>query len=169
MIKNIIFFFAWIGIFLLSMFGIVYIVSPEFLVSFNINTLVGNTFILTISIVYFIISLFRFITIFSRTKGYTITSSHGEVLVSTESIKSIIKETLEDDTEIKNLKISCGKKGRHYKVTLFIDMNTQRSIAEKSSEIQQKVKDELFRRLELEIQIVEIKISKVSIKNQGMN
>ena len=43
-------------------------------------------------------------------------------------------------------------------------LNTMRSIAEKSSEIQQLIKSELFNKLELEIDIVEIKIIKVSIK-----
>ena len=46
----------------------------------------------------------------------------------------------------------------------FIDLHTTRSIAEKSAEIQQLIKDELFKRLELEISVVEIKISKVSTK-----
>ena len=50
MIRNIVFFIAWIGIFLLSMFGIVYVLSPNFVVSYQIN----NTIILGISIIYFI-------------------------------------------------------------------------------------------------------------------
>lgn len=159
MVKNIVFFIAWVGVFFLSMFGIVYVLSPNYLVSFQIN----NTIILIVSIVYFLIALFRFICIFQKEVSYEINSSFGNVSVSIESIKGIIKETLNKDNEIKNLKITCGKKGKKYKVVLFIELHTQQSIAEKSNLIQEIVKNELFNKLELEIDIIEVKISKVSI------
>ncbi len=165
MVKNVVFFLAWLGVLLLSMFGIVYVVSPDYFVSFTIS----NTLILSISILYFIITLFRFLTLFVKKDGYAISSSFGDVLVSTDSIKSIIKETLEHDNEIKNLKIICGRKNKKYRITLFMELYTKKNIADKSSQIQQLIKDELFSRLELEIDIVEIKISKVSIKPQVSN
>lgn len=169
MFKKVLFFIAWVGIFVLSVTGIIFSVRPldqRLLLSFKPDQLQHPIYVvfLGISVVYFILSLIKFFSLFNRTNGYLINGSNGEVLVSTESIKSIIKESLENDTEVKNLKILCGKSGKKYKVTLFIDLHTTRSIAEKSAEIQQLIKDELFKRLELEISIVEIKISKVSTK-----
>lgn len=166
MFKKVLFFIAWVGIFVLSVTGIIFSVRPldqRLLLSFKPDQLQHPIYVifLGISVVYFVLSLIKFFSLFNRTNGYLINGSNGEVLVSTESIKSIIKESLENDTEVKNLKILCGKK---YKVTLFIDLHTTRSIAEKSAEIQQLIKDELFKRLELEISVVEIKISKVSTK-----
>lgn len=169
MFKKILFFMAWIGIFCLSVMGIIFSVRPidqRLLLSFSSSHLKHPVYLifLGISLVYFVISLIKFASLFKRNNGYLINGSNGEVLVSTDSIKGIIKESLENDTEIKNLKIICGRSGKKYKITLYIDLHTTRSIAEKSSEIQQLIKDELFKRLELEISVVEIKISKVSTK-----
>ena len=169
MFKKVLFFIAWIGIFILSVAGIVFSVRPldqRLLLSFKPDQLQHPIYVvfLGISIVYFVLSLIKFFSLFNRTNGYLINGSNGEVLVSTESIKSIIKESLENDNEVKNLKILCGKSGKKYKITLFIDLHTTRSIAEKSAEIQQLIKNELSKRLELEISVVEIKISKISTK-----
>ena len=171
MLKKTLFFIAWIGIFIISIIGIIFSVYPidnRLFFSYNIGQNGHPIYVvfLVISILYFILSLLKFISLFKRTNGYLIDGPNGEVLVSTDSIKSIIKEALETDGEVKNLKINCGKNGRKYKITLFIDLYTQRSIAEKSAEIQKIVKDELFKRLELEISVVEIKISKISTKSE---
>lgn len=171
MFKKILFFIAWLGIFFLSIMGIIFSVRPldhRLLLNFKSGHLQHPIYIvfLGISLIYFAISIIKFISIFKRNSGYVINGSNGEVLISTESIKSIIKESLENDNEVKNLKIICGKSGKKYKITLFIDLHTTRSVAEKSSEIQQLIKDELFKRLELDISVVEIKISKISTKTE---
>ncbi|WP_300329399.1 alkaline shock response membrane anchor protein AmaP [Fusobacterium sp.] len=170
MLKKALFFIAWIGIFIISIIGIIFSIHPLDNRLFFTYTIGESQQIyvvfLVVSIIYFILSLMKFMSLFKRTNGYLIDGPNGEVLVSTESIRSIIKEALESDDEVKNLKINCGKSGKKYKITLYIDLHTQRSIAEKSAEIQKIVKDELFKRLELEISVVEIKISKISTKSE---
>ena len=37
MLRKVIFFFAWLGIFVISVFGITYVAVPGFIVKFNID------------------------------------------------------------------------------------------------------------------------------------
>lgn len=165
MLKKIIFFFAWIGIFILSILGIVYVAVPGFLVRFNIDGFVWNASVVVVSLIYLFISLLKFATLFTREEGYVIKNENGQVNVSIDSIKSIIKEILNRDKEVRNIKIVCTRKGKRHLITIFMDMDTNRSIAEKSAEIQSAVKYELQDKLQLDIDVVEVKIKKISLKS----
>lgn len=165
MLRKVIFFFAWLGIFLLSVCGIVYVTAPGFLVRFNIDSFMWNVFIVAVSLLYLFISLLKFADLFSREKGYVIKNENGEVNVSVDSIKSIIRDILNRDKDIRNPKIVCGRKGRKHLVTIYMDMETDKSVADKSAQIQNAVKYELQDKLQLDVGVVEVKIKKLSLKN----
>lgn len=165
MLKKVIFFFSWLGIFILSILGIVYVAVPGFLVKFNIDGFIWNVAVVAISLLYLFISLLKFSTLFSKEEGYVIKNENGEVRISLDSIKSIIKEVLNRDKDVRNVKIICGKRGKKHTVTLYMDMETNKSIADKTSEIQNAVKYELQDRLQLDVNVVEVKIKKLSLKN----
>ena len=165
MLRKVIFFFAWLGIFVLSVAGIVYVAVPGFIVKFNINGFMWNTTVVLVSLIYLLISLLKFTTLFSREEGYVIKNQNGEVRISIDSIKSIIKEILNRDKEVRNVKIVCGRKGKKHTVTIYMDMETNKSIADKTSEIQNAVKYELQDKLQLDVSVVEVKIKKLSLKN----
>lgn len=165
MLRKVIFFFAWLGIFVLSVFGITYVAVPGFIVKFNINGFMWNAAVIVVSLIYLFISLLKFTTLFSREEGYVIKNQNGEVRISIDSIKSIIKEILNRDKEVRNVKIVCGRKGKKHTVTIYMDMETNKSIADKTSEIQNAVKYELQDKLQLDVSVVEVKIKKLSLKN----
>lgn len=165
MLRKVIFFFAWLGIFVLSVAGIVYVAVPGFIVKFNINGFMWNTTVVLVSLIYLLISLLKFTTLFSKEEGYVIKNQNGEVKISIESIKSIIKEILNRDKDVRNVKIVCGRKGKKHTVTIYMDMETNKSIADKTSEIQNAVKYELQDKLQLDVSVVEVKIKKLSLKN----
>lgn len=165
MLRKVIFFFAWLGIFVLSVFGITYVAVPGFIVKFNIDGFMWNAAVIVVSLIYLFISLLKFTTLFSREEGYVIKNQNGEVRISIDSIKSIIKEILNRDKEVRNVKIVCGRKGKKHTVTIYMDMETNKSIADKTSEIQNAVKYELQDKLQLDVSVVEIKIKKLSLKN----
>lgn len=167
MLRKVIFFFAWLGIFVLSVAGIVYVAVPGFIVKFNINGFMWNTTVVLVSLIYLLISLLKFTTLFSKEEGYVIKNQNGEVKISIESIKSIIKEILNRDKDVRNVKIVCGRKGKKHTVTIYMDMETNKSIADKTSEIQNAVKYELQDKLQLDVSIVEVKIKKLSLKNNS--
>lgn len=165
MLRKVIFFFAWLGIFVLSVFGITYVAVPGFIVKFNIDGFMWNAAVIVVSLIYLFISLLKFTTLFSREEGYVIKNQNGEVRISLDSIKSIIKEILNRDKEVRNVKIVCGRKGKKHTVTIYMDMETNKSIADKTSEIQNAVKYELQDKLQLDVSVVEVKIKKLSLKN----
>ena len=165
MLRKGIFFFAWLGIFVLSVFGITYVAVPGFIVKFNIDGFMWNAAVIVVSLIYLFISLLKFTTLFSREEGYVIKNQNGEVRISIDSIKSIIKEILNRDKEVRNVKIVCGRKGKKHTVTIYMDMETNKSIADKTSEIQNAVKYELQDKLQLDVSVVEVKIKKLSLKN----
>ncbi len=167
MLKKVIFFFAWLGIFVLSVAGIVYVAVPGFIVKFNIDSFIWNAAVIAVSLIYLFISLLKFTTLFSREEGYVIKNENGEVKISIESIKSIIKEILNRDKEVRNVKIICGRKGKKHTVTIYLDMETNKSIAEKSAEIQNAIKYELQDKLQLDVGVIEVKIKKLSLKNNA--
>ena len=165
MLRKVIFFFAWLGIFVLSVFGITYVAVPGFIVKSNIDGFMWNAAVIVVSLIYLFISLLKFTTLFSREEGYVIKNQNGEVRISIDSIKSIIKEILNRDKEVRNVKIVCGRKGKKHTVTIYMDMETNKSIADKTSEIQNAVKYELQDKLQLDVSVVEVKIKKLSLKN----
>jgi uncharacterized alkaline shock family protein YloU len=58
-----------------------------------------------------------------------------------------------------------GRKGRKHLVTIYMDMETDKSVADKSAQIQNAVKYELQDKLQLDVGVVEVKIKKLSLKN----
>ena len=165
MLRKVIFFFAWLGIFVLSIVGIVYVAVPGFLVKFNIDGFMWNAAVVVISLIYLFISLLKFTSLFSKEEGYVIKNENGEVKISIDSIKNIIKEILNRDKDVRNVKIICSRKGKKHTVTIYMDMETNKSIAEKTSEIQNAVKYVLQDKLQLDVNVVEVKIKKLSLKN----
>ncbi|MDP0488263.1 MAG: alkaline shock response membrane anchor protein AmaP [Fusobacterium sp. JB021] len=164
MFKKFLFFIAWLGMLILASLGIVYVFVPKYLITFQEDVFFRNVLILTISIIYIFIVIIKFISLFKKEEGYIIKGELGTVNISLDSIKGVIKEILSPDREIRNIKIVCGKKRKKHYILINLDMLTNRSIAEKSEELQKKIKSELQDKLELDIEVIEIKIKKVSLK-----
>jgi uncharacterized alkaline shock family protein YloU len=167
MIKKIIFFFAWLGIFLLSITGIVYVAVPKYLVQFNayIGTLSYDIIVLIISILYFIISILKFLSLFEKSKDYEIKTEDGVVYISSASVTSFIRELLSKDKEISNIRVETSKKGRKFNIKVRMDMLSNGNISGKSSSIQNEIKSKLADRMGLEVGAIEVKISKLSVKD----
>ena len=167
MLKKIIFFFAWIGIFIISLLGIVYVTVPDFLVKFEIDTFMWNVIIVIVSLIYLLISLLKFFSLFKREEGYVLKNENGEVKISVESIKNIVKEILRKDTDVSNVKIKSHKRGKKYGITVHLDMDTDRDVPAKTNEIQQIIKDQLQDKLQLDLSFIEVKIKKLSLKHKA--
>lgn len=165
--KKIIFFFAWLGIFIISLLGIVYVTVPDFIVKFEIDTFMWNTIIVIVSLLYLVVTILKFFTLFSKEEGYVIKNENGEVKISVDSIKNMIKEVLKKDTDISNIKINCHKRGKKFGITIHLDMDTDRDVPGKTHEIQNIIKNELQNKLQLDLSFVEVKIKKLSLKNSS--
>lgn len=165
MLKKIVFFFAWLGIFIISLLGIIYVAVPHFIVKFEIETFMWNAIIIIVSLIYLFIALLKFSTFFIKEEGYILKNESGEVKISAESIKSIVKEILRKDSDISNVKVTSHKKGKKFGITIYLDMDTDKDIPGKTNEIQKIVKTELQDKLQLDLNFVKVKIKKLSLKN----
>ena len=167
MIKKIIFFFAWLGIFLLSITGIVYVTIPTYIVQFNtyIGTLSYDLVVFIISVIYFVISILKFLSLFERTKDYEIKTEDGIVYISSASVTSFIRELLSKDKEISNIRVETSKKGRKFNIRVRLDMLSNGNISGKASSIENEIKSKLADKMGLEVGAIEVKISKLAVKS----
>ncbi|MGL4307791.1 alkaline shock response membrane anchor protein AmaP [Cetobacterium sp. SF1] len=165
--KKIVFFFAWLGILVISILGAIHIISPG-LLAIDTNTLTFKIITLNICILYFIITMLKFFSIFDKKEGYKVKNDEGTIYISQESIKSIVKDILNRDPEITGMKINSGKSGGKLFVSVTLEILSNENIAAKTTAIQSAIKNELNNKFDLHIDRVEVKISKVSVKREPM-
>ena len=164
MVKKIIFFFAWVGIFVISIMGIAYIAMPKYFITVDMSSLLFKLTVLNISLIYMFISILKLFSNFPKQEDYVIKNDHGSVHISTDTVKNLIREILSKDRDIKGLKIDCGNKGKKYFVKINLDMISNSSLSTKTTDIQSLIKDNLEEKLDLKVDYIEVKISKLSIK-----
>lgn len=162
MVKKIIFFFAWIGIFLLSVAGIVYAVYPSYFINFNLDSFWVKIAVLNISVIYLLISLLKAYSKIARTKDYEVKNEHGAVVISSDTVKSTVRGILSADSDIRNMKVETKKRGKKFGVIATVDMASGVKINDKVLKLQKEIKDVLLEKLGLETDSIEIKIAKLS-------
>ena len=167
MFKKFIFFLAWIGVFVLSLTGIVYVVMPKYFVQFNtyIGTFGYDMVVLGISIVYFIICLVKFFSLFEREKDYVIKTEDGVVYISAATVTTFIRDLLSDDKDISNLKVDTFKKGRKFNIKIKLDILSNGDVSGKSMSIQNEIKNKLADKMGIEVGNVQVKISKLALRD----
>ncbi|MDX8335714.1 MULTISPECIES: alkaline shock response membrane anchor protein AmaP [Cetobacterium] len=168
MIKKIIFFLAWIGIFTMSILGIGYITMPQYFSTIDTSSLIFKAVVFNLCLVYVCISILKLLSNFSKEKDYVIKNEHGSVHISTDTVKNLIKEILSRDSDIKGLKIDCGSKRNKYYVKLNLDMVSNNNLSNKTVDIQNLVKNNLEQKLDLKVDYIEVKISRLSIRKDSI-
>lgn len=170
MVNKILFFLAWVGIFILSITGIVCTVMPNVIVEFNpLDSIKTNVAIVMVCVAYFILSILKLCSLFEKTGDYEIKTENGKVTISASSVISFIKELLSKDREINNIKVFTGKKGRKFNIKIKLDMLTDGNVANKTTAIQEAVKQRLSEKMGLEVEKIEVQISKISLKSGNDN
>ncbi|MGL4652489.1 MAG: alkaline shock response membrane anchor protein AmaP [Cetobacterium sp.] len=164
MIKKLIFFFAWIGIFAMAVAGIGYITMPQYFSTIDSSSLIFKVVFFNICLAYICISVLKLLSKFAREKDYVIKNEHGAVHISTDTVKNLIREILSRDSDIKGLKIDCGNRGSKYFIKLNLDMISNNNLSIKTVDIQNLIKNNLEEKLDLKVDYIEVKVSKLSIK-----
>ena len=167
MFKKFVFFLAWIGVFVLSLTGIVYVVMPKYFVQFNtyIGTFGYDMVVLGISIIYFIICLVKFFSLFEREKDYVIKTEDGVVYISAATVTTFIRDLLSDDKDISNLKVDTFKKGRKFNIKIKLDILSNGDVSGKSMSIQNEIKNKLADKMGIEVGNIQVKISKLALRD----
>ena len=141
---------------------------PQYFSTINTSSLIFKAVVFNICLVYICISILKLLSNFSKEKDYVIKNEHGSVHISTDTVKNLIKEILSKDNDIKGLRIDCGNKGSKYFVKLNLDMVSNNNLSNKTVDIQNLVKNNLEQKLDLKVDYIEVKISKLSIKKEGV-
>lgn len=152
----------------MSITGIGYITMPQYFITINTSSLIFKVIVFNICLIYACISILKLLSNFSKEKDYVIKNEHGSVHISTDTVKNLIRESLSKDNDIKSLKIDCGNRGSKYFVKLNLDMISNNNLSAKTIDIQNLVKANLEQKLDLKVDYIEVKISRLSARRDSM-
>ena len=160
--NKIVFSLAWIGIFILSIFGIGYVIIPK-MIHFNLTSFTNKIILLNVSLVYFLVTIYKFSSLFKRTKDYEIITKNGKIIISTSSIKTFVLQTLEKDKDISIISVVPYRKGSKFNLKIELDLLNNTKLAEKIAEVQKKLQEAGKNELGIDINTISLKV--VKIKN----
>lgn len=170
MFGKFIFFIGWIGIGILSLLGGFLALTLTSGTMFNLaigdlmNIMRSRVFALSmgaISFFYLLLFIEKAISLFVKDdRGYEFKTEAGIVSISENSLNSLIKEIVEENKEVKNVKASSfkGKKGLNIDVKL--DIEAIPDLSQKLSSIQLELKEELIKKLNIEVEKIDIRANK---------
>lgn len=164
MFGKFIFFIGWIGIGLLSVGGIGLALFQQ---NIGIDMLavlksrVFNFSLFGVSFFYILLFIEKTISLFVKEdRGYEFKTETGMVSISENSLNSLIKEVVDQNTEVKNVKATSFKGKKGLNVSVRIDIEAIPNLSEKLNSIQVEVKDELIKKLNIEVEKIDIRANK---------
>ena len=169
MLKKFIFFLAWIGILILSVLGINFVLFPDqYIFSFPILTRLSifelKMIILSVSVLYLFLVLYRFISLFERKKEYEKVTPNGVVKISNTTINNYVLDLLKKDREVSNIKVSSERKGKKFFIYVKFQILEQLNVTNKIVSVQNLIKEELNNNIGIEVKEVIVNVSGLSVQ-----
>jgi uncharacterized alkaline shock family protein YloU len=168
MFMKFIFGIAWIGIFILAIFGIYIGIFPSYLEILDFNNLITRGVVAGVSLVYLLLFIEKLINLFERPKELRMKTPNGMLKISSNSVNNIVKEVVGDHPKVKNLKVKNKTNGKKLKIFVSIDIISSQSLSDDLNLIQQDIKDRIESYLDLSITEVELRVTKL-IKERSSN
>lgn len=162
--NKILFFIAWLGILSLSLAGITFVVYPVAFNNIAISDFVMKMLILNVSILYLFFTVAKIKSKFPKKVDYILSTDQGKVVVSANSIKSMIKEIISLDEELTIGKVDTRMKGSSLNVYLEVETYLDEKFPSKSLVIQESIKRVLKQNMGVEVSNVDIKLIKLRKK-----
>ncbi len=174
MLKKLIFFFAWIGIFLISLVALNYILLPGQIVYDNPYVEVITSFqykmiILVLAALYLFICLIKFFSLFERKKDYERKTENGTLKISKSTINNYIMDLLRKDPDITGIKTVSELKGNKFLINIKCELLAKMNVANKISELQNLIKTDLMENLGVDVNKVVVNILKIEAKEKAKN
>ena len=164
MFGKFIFFIGWIGIGLLSIGGIGLALFQQNIgidMLALIKSRVFNFSLFGISFFYILLFIEKTISLFVKEdRGYEFKTETGVVSISENSLNALIKEVVDQNKEVKNVKATSFKGKKGLNVSVKIDIEAIPNLSEKLNSIQVEVKDELIKKLNIEVEKIDIRANK---------
>ena len=171
MFKKIIFFFAWIGIFLISLVALNYILLPGQIVYDNpyveaVTSFQYKMIILVLAALYLFICLIKFFSLFERKKDYERKTENGLLKISKATINNYVMDLLRRDPDITGIKTVSELKGNKFLINIKCELLAKMNIANKISYLQNLIKTDLMENLGVDVNKVVVNIAKIEAREK---
>ena len=171
MVKKLIFFFAWIGIFLISLVVLNYILLPGQLLFDNpyvekITSFEYKMAILVVAALYLFICLIKFFSLFERKKDYQRKTENGLLKISKATINNYVMDLLRKDPDITGIKTVSELKGNKFFINIKCELLAKMNIANKISYLQNLIKTDLMENLGVDVNKVVVNIAKIEAREK---
>jgi len=169
MFKKIIFFFAWIGIFLISLISLNYVLLPgQFFYdnpyTANITTFEYKMVVLVLASLYIFLCLYKFVSLFERKKDYQKKTENGTLKISRTTINNYVNDLLRKDPDITGIKTTSELKGNKFLIFVKCELLAKINIANKIAQLQELIKTDLNDNIGVEVNKVIVNISKIEAR-----
>ena len=169
MFKKIIFFFAWVGIFLISLISLNYVLLPGQIFYDNpyiedITTFEYKMVILVLASLYLIICLYKFVSLFERKKDYERKTENGTLKITRATTNNYVSDLLRKDPDITGIKTTSELKGNKFLIYVKCELLAKINIADKIAQLQSLIKRDLGENIGVEVNKVVVNISKIEAK-----
>ena len=171
MVKKLIFFFAWIGIFLISLVVLNYILLPGQLLFDNpyvekITSFEYKMTILVVAALYLFICIIKFFSLFERKKDYQRKTENGLLKISKATINNYVMDLLRKDPDITGIKTVSELKGNKFFINIKCELLAKMNIANKISYLQNLIKTDLMENLGVDVNKVVVNIAKIEAREK---
>ena len=169
MFKKIIFFFAWVGIFLISLISLNYVLLPGQVFydnpyTANITTFQYKMVILVLASLYIFICLYKFFSLFERKKDYERKTENGTLKISRATINNYVNDLLRKDPDITGIKTTSELKGNKFLIFVKCELLARINIANKIVQLQNLIKNDLSENIGVDVNKVVVNISKLEAR-----
>ena len=169
MFKKIMFFFAWVGIFIISLISLNYVLLPGQFFYNNSYTANTTTFeykmvILVLASLYNFICLCKFFSLFERKKDYERKTENGTLKISRATINNYVNDLLRKDPDITGIKTTSELKGNKFLIYIKCELLAKINIADKIAQLQNLIKRDLNENIGVEVNKVIVNISKIEAR-----
>jgi len=169
MFKKIIFFFAWVGIFLISLISLNYVLLPGQVFydnpyTANITTFQYKMVILVVASLYIFICLYKFFSLFERKKDYERKTENGTLKITRATINNYVTDLLRKDPDITGIKTTSELKGNKFLIFVKCELLARINIANKIAQLQNLIKSNLSENIGVDVNKVVVNISKLEAR-----
>lgn len=168
--KKLLFFLAWLGIFCIGIFNIVYLILPSFISRyFVISSFMLETTILVLSVIYVLLAIYKLFSKFERNKDYQVSTPNGTIVISSATINKYVTEILQKNFPVDGIKVKNYNKRKG--IALFVKMNMliQEPVGNAVQKVQAKLIEGIQERLGIQITKVKVHLSNMSVEEKKEN
>lgn len=165
--KKTLFFLAWLGIFLIGLFNIVYIVVPSLIQKYVvISPFLLEISILALSVLYMLLAIYKFFSQFEKSKDYQVSTPNGMVVISSATINRTVSDVLQKNFPVAHSKVKSHNGRKGVSLDIKMDMLLQGNIQETVQKVQAKIIEEVQDKLGIQIKHMKVRLLKVQSQEE---